>query len=165
VSAAYDAGEWSDLFVATAGATAALAGLLFVAVSINVDRILSFKGLPERALETLLILLGALVVSVLCLAPVETGTLGWLLLVAGVVALVAVTRLERISRPARHDRSSRAAAGQLVLAGVGTVPYVVGAISLIAEAGGGLYWILAGVIGGVVSAVANAWVLLIEILR
>jgi hypothetical protein len=27
VSAAYDAGEWSDLFVATAGATAALSGL------------------------------------------------------------------------------------------------------------------------------------------
>jgi modulator of FtsH protease len=128
VSAAYDAAEWSDLFVATAGAAAALAGLLFVAVSINVERILSFRGLPERALEALLVLLGGLIASVLCLAPVETDTLGWLLLVAGVALLGAVVRLERVSLPARHDRSAPAAAGQLALAAIGTAPYLVGAI-------------------------------------
>jgi modulator of FtsH protease len=165
VSAAYDAAEWTDLFVATAGATAALTGLLFVAVSINVERILAFKGLPERALETLLVLLGGLVVSVLCLAPVATDTLGWLLLVAGVVLLGAVVRQERISLPQRHDRSARAAAGQLALALIGTVPHIVGGIGLIAEAGGGLYWVLGGIVGAFVSAAANAWVLLIEILR
>ena len=38
---AYDPSEWTDLFVATAGASAALAGLVFVAVSINLERILS----------------------------------------------------------------------------------------------------------------------------
>jgi hypothetical protein len=48
---AYDPSEWTDLFVATAGASAALAGLVFVAVSINLERILSFRGLPERALS------------------------------------------------------------------------------------------------------------------
>jgi hypothetical protein len=32
---AYDATAWSELFVATAGASAALAGLVFVAVSIT----------------------------------------------------------------------------------------------------------------------------------
>jgi len=41
---AYDAPEWTVLFVGTAGASAALAGLVFVAVSINVDRILKLEG-------------------------------------------------------------------------------------------------------------------------
>jgi hypothetical protein len=41
---AYDPTEWSDLFVANAGASAALAGLVFVAVSINIERILKFDG-------------------------------------------------------------------------------------------------------------------------
>jgi modulator of FtsH protease len=39
-----------------AGASAALAGLLFVAVSINVERIVHYKGLPERGVETLALL-------------------------------------------------------------------------------------------------------------
>jgi hypothetical protein len=66
---AYDPAEWSDLFVATAGASAALAGLVFVAVSINIERILGFRGLPERALETLLFLVSVLLVSVVGLVP------------------------------------------------------------------------------------------------
>ncbi len=40
-----------------------------------------------------------------------------------------------------------------------------GAISVLAEGGGGLYWIAAGILGALVGAVANAWVLLVEILR
>ena len=57
--AAYDPEAWSDLFVAAAGASAALAGLVFVAVSINIERILQYEGLPERALQTVLLLLAS----------------------------------------------------------------------------------------------------------
>ena len=51
---AYDATAWTDLYVAAAGASAALAGLVFVAVSINIERILALPGVPNRALQTLL---------------------------------------------------------------------------------------------------------------
>jgi hypothetical protein len=37
--------------------------------------------------------------------------------------------------------------------------------SLIIETGGGLYWTIAGIVFATAGAVANAWVLLIEILR
>ena len=59
MSTAYAPEEWKDLFVAMAGASAALAGLLFVAVSINVERIVKYEGLPERGIETLALLLAA----------------------------------------------------------------------------------------------------------
>jgi hypothetical protein len=42
----YQPERWHDLFVATAGAAAALAGLIFVAVSINLEQILKYPALP-----------------------------------------------------------------------------------------------------------------------
>jgi hypothetical protein len=44
---------WQSLFVAEAGAAAALAGLLPVAVSINLTRILEYPGLSAAADVTL----------------------------------------------------------------------------------------------------------------
>lgn len=60
---------WTDFFVADAGASAALAGLLFVAVSINLGRILEFSHLPLRAGEALVALLSVLFVATVGLVP------------------------------------------------------------------------------------------------
>jgi hypothetical protein len=46
-----------------------------------------------------------------------------------------------------------------------TVPFLIGAVSVIAQSGGGLYWLVAGIVLAITAAVANAWVLLVEILR
>ena len=108
---------------------------MFVAVSINVERILQFPGLPERALETVLLLL------------------------ASVMAVLSTRSLPEGSPPTAQ------LLGRLFLWAGGTVPFVVGGASLIAETGGGLYWIAAGILLGIVGGVANAWVLLVEIRR
>lgn len=162
---AYTTSEWSDLFVATAGASAALTGLLFVAVSINLERILSIDGLPERALATMTLLLGVVLVSIIGLIPGQsTSALGAELLVESIVATVAVGVLVARSRPGPGEPRSWLYS-RVFLAAIGTVPFVIGAVSIITETGGGLYWVAAGIIGAVFGGVANAWVLLVEILR
>ena len=60
---------WHDFFVAQVGATAALAGLLFVALSINVTQILKYSWLPARGSQTVVVLTGALFEASLALLP------------------------------------------------------------------------------------------------
>lgn len=167
--AAYNAAEWSDLFVACAGAAAALTGLLFVAISINLERILELSGLVERALESLVLLLGILVVSVIGLIPGQgRRALGIELLLAGSAMTIVVGVLLRTSLPLgwRHIRRRREwLAYRLGFAVPGTIPFVVGGASLLAASGGGLDWIAVGILGAFLGAVASAWVLLVEIQR
>lgn len=162
---AYDPGEWTDFFVAAAGASAALAGLVFVAVSINVERILQFRGLPERALATVLLLLSVVLLALICLIPGQSREA--LAAELFVVSLVFAGTILRLTSPARtdHDRSLAHIASHWLLVALGTIPFVVGAVSLFVESGGGLYWVAAGVVLATAGAVANAWVLLVEILR
>jgi len=60
---------WESFFVAQVGASAAVAGLVFVGVSINLDKILKYVGLPARAMEALVVLILVLVTSSLMLVP------------------------------------------------------------------------------------------------
>ena len=159
---AYEPEPWHDLFVAAAGASAALAGLVFVAVSINVERILAYAGLPERALAAVLLLLSVVLVSLVALIPGQSRValglelltlalafgllLGWLLRQHGDDARAFVVRRE---------------ASMLL----GLVPMAIGGVSLLAEAGGGLYWLAAGFLIAISVGVVNGWVLLVEILR
>jgi modulator of FtsH protease len=166
VSVAYDPEQWKDLFVAVAGASAALLGLLFVAVSINIERILSYKGLPERALETLMLLLGVLVVSIVGLMPDQSHVaLGLELLATAAVVAFVVLRLPAAYAEDTGKEPFQWRLSRLGVRLMGTVPLLVGGLSVLLEAGGGLYWIAAGVILAIIGAVTNAWVLLVEILR
>jgi hypothetical protein len=166
VSTAYAPEEWKDLFVAVAGASAALLGLLFVAVSINLERILSYEGLPERALEALLLLLGVLIVSIVGLVPGQSNVaLGLeLLAVAGLVAAI-ILRLPGTNAEGTDQEPTQWRLSRIGVRLMGTVPLLIGALSVLFETGGGLYWIVAGIVLAISGAVANAWVLLVEILR
>lgn len=46
-----------------------------------------------------------------------------------------------------------------------TLPFAIGELSVLATDGAGLYWVVFGMVGAIIAAVTNAWVLLVEILR
>ena len=69
----YATAGWENFFVAEVGAAAALAGLLFVAVSINLSKVLAHPQLPGRAGESLFILMGVLATATLGLVPGQTS--------------------------------------------------------------------------------------------
>jgi hypothetical protein len=161
---AYEAADWTDLFVAAAGAAGALAGLVFVAVSINIERILAGEGLPNRALQALMQILSVAVFSLLVLAPGQSNTALGLEMVAVALPLTLGSQW-LINRALRaRGRTSPLDPGRVVIA-AGTVPFLVAGASVIAEAGGGIYWVLAGAIAALIGGVLNAWILLVEILR
>src|ERR1700683_2915403 len=77
---------WTNFFVAEVGAAAALSGLIIVAISINLQRILSFPQLPGRAAEMLILLVGALTACSLALMPGQPlKVLGGEILAAGLL--------------------------------------------------------------------------------
>jgi hypothetical protein len=162
--ASYSALQWHDFFIGTIGAAAALTGLLFVAISINLEQILKYPQLPGRAAATLGMLVSALVVSGFALAPGQSiRALG---IEVACVAAVAAAQSVWVSlgkkRPGEPMSWQIEHLATLLLP---SLAIVVGGVILIGGTGGGLYWLLAGILFTFVSAAINAWVLLVEIKR
>jgi hypothetical protein len=82
---------WENFFIAQVSASAALTGLIFVAVSINLTRILSLPKLPNRALASLLLLLTILITSSLLLVPGQpVVVVGIEVLIVGLASWIVV---------------------------------------------------------------------------
>jgi hypothetical protein len=167
VSVAYDPGQWHDLFVAVAGASAALAGLLFVAVSINVERIVRYEGLPERGIEALAMLFVPLVVSIAGLLPGQTHVALGIELLAIAAILIGVMMRLPVARslPDGIETPPRYVFNRQAVRFSGTVLLTIGALAELIAVAGGLYWIAGAIVVLILGAVINAWVLLVEILR
>jgi hypothetical protein len=162
----YDAHEWVEFGVALAGAAAVLTGLVFVAVSINLQRVLEVQGLPGRAGESIVMFAGTLILSIALLLPGQSRTaLGIELIVGGTLLsiLLVLIPLPDLSRPTRQPLTWRIT--RIVLALVSSVPVIVSGVSLVAERGGGLYWLGAAFTLSLAAGLGNAWVLLVEVVR
>ena len=82
--------HWTSFFQSSSSATATLAGMLVVAISINLSRILEAPGLSGRAAEALIPLAGVAAISLLGLVPDQSIRLfGWETLAAGALTWVA----------------------------------------------------------------------------
>ena len=99
--------EWKDFNVAIAGATAALAGLVIVAASVNIADIVKSRTLTARLGSGIIMLVLALVASAVGLMPgISTVWFGLIVVVISLVALafqVSTARLLAIDRDARDQ--------------------------------------------------------------
>jgi hypothetical protein len=159
--------EWGDFLVAAAGAAGALAGLVFVALSINLNRILSLPGVPGRAGETVMLLAGALIAALLALIPGQSSAwLGLTLLAVGLLAWSVPTVIQIQTFRKRQYYTVQMAVFRFLLYQTATLPLLLSGLSL--QRGrptGGMQWLASFVVLSLIVALFNAWVLLVEIMR
>ena len=157
---------WAEFLLAEAAAAGALAGLVFVALSINLSRIIEAPGVSGRAAETLMVLGGALVASLIGLIPGQSADhLAFHLFLVGFFMWAIPTVIQVNAIRHRHYIRPAHAISRFIFHQVATVPMMLASLSLWGVPGGGLYWLGFGLIALLVLALINAWVLLVEIMR
>lgn len=158
---------WLPFFATAAGAAAALTGLIFVALSVNIARILEYWHLPARAAAAMGALMLILVSSLAALAPQPLVLVGGetLAFTAFVWWLEIDSARQLLAAVKANNRPWREFAVGTAMGQVQVVPYLVGGVVLAQGSAAGLYWLAAGAVMVFVLAVVNAWVLLVEILR
>src|SRR3954454_21018021 len=160
---AYDPAQWSDFALAQLGASAALLGLVFVGMSINLKEFVSTRLLVNRALEAIVLLASVLVAATAVLIPDQSSAVcGAELLVIGVLVSLVVLRLQAGIRQivvAHGDRGPTEASviSRRVVGFGGSVLILVAGVLLLAEVGGGLYWWPVAVVAAYLGALINAW--------
>jgi hypothetical protein len=160
------ASSWESFFVAQVGSSAALTGLVFVALSINLGQIVQEPMLVGRALEAVTVLVSPVIVGLAVLVPeVSLRTTGILVGFAALTASFVVNRLIVNNRASARERPLVEFRTRVVLAQLATLPAIVGAVILISGSDSGLYGIALGAAMGIVVGIIDGWVLLVEILR
>lgn len=158
--------DWAEFFSAEVSAAASLAGLVTVAISINLARIISYPHLPGRAIETLVGLVGLLLVASVGLVlgqPPEL--LGWEIVAIGSAMWLINVVLQVKARGAPVPGKTWAPVLRIVMGQAASLPFVIGGVVVILYGPAGLYWLLPGVVFCLIAGVLSTWVLLVEIMR
>jgi hypothetical protein len=162
-----DLAGWSAFFSTAAESSATLAGLVMVAISVNVREIIAYDHLPARAGAAISSLCLALVMSLAVMAPQPPMALAveidlaaawsWYMHIS--VGMKVIQGHRKIGRPTRNTIAS------LALGQVQVWPLTAAAVLLTLGHVAGIYCLAITVCAALVVSVINAWVLLVEILR
>jgi hypothetical protein len=155
--------QWSNFFVMVGGGAAALAGLIFVAMSINHHIIIGNKTHKNRAINMLSGFTAIFMASGVGLMGAQTpGALGleWLVLwlIATFIFIRGYTVAIRSGMSTIGLNAPRLAGGTLCY-----VAEVIGAIFLMLGYGSGLYIAAIGIIVLFAFLISGAWLLMIGI--
>ena len=132
--------DWQTLFAVQAGAAATLTGLVFVAVSINLPRIIETPGLPGRAAESMLQFLQVFFVSLAILIPRQRLTMFgceafFVAALAWLGQLVSQARYARM----RSGHPAKWLAQRVVTTHIASIPLFIASVMLMFGNSDGLY--------------------------
>jgi hypothetical protein len=151
------------MYGAVAAAAAAFAGLLFVALTVNLSRILPDAAHVARAREALAGLLSLLVLGLLVLIPGQGRD------ALGIELLGAAAVLVAISIPLQRQTIQRLPPGgrvrwalRMLPVNLATIAIAVAGACLLAGAGGGLYWLAGTVVVYIMRSAFDSWALVVE---
>jgi hypothetical protein len=157
LQSAYKPELWHEAFVMLGGASAALAGLIIVAVSVRADQLTGAPHLWMRGRNNTMSMISLTVASLLLLFPQPSTLAG--------AEMVALNLLSAAALPGpvvyyhlrhRTDVSIRVPVLAVVLYGVAAA----GGVSLILQKGGGIIWIACAYAAYLFLAPYNAYLLL-----
>jgi hypothetical protein len=153
---------WVTFGGAVAAVAGALAGLLFVALSVKGAALSQSPPLRSRAAQTLVLFMTSVLVAVVLVAPQSSTAVGGELVALAVLSGAALLTLDRraghASEPGVIRYVERFSPNTITALLVG-----VAGITLLAGAGGGLYWLIPAVVTSLVGGVVNAWLFLIRL--
>ena len=158
---AYVADRWHDVFVMVGSASAALMGLLFIALSLHVRPITRHPEMRGRARQTLASLLTVLALSLFMLIP-QSGTM----LGAELVVLAVADLWHRLPIQFSLVRSGLASTGsywRYPTFDLAILSILASGISLLVHGPLGLFILVPAVAVIIVLCTVNAWGLLVNI--
>jgi hypothetical protein len=155
--------DWQDFAEMTGGATGALTGLLFVAVSLNATRIAGHQGLRASAAQTLLLFIAPLVMAAVLLAPDQPDwVIGAELIVLGLAASWGLLRIGRAKHTLSDDDKALIAIFNNRTPNIMVMLlFVASGLTLACGQSAGLYLLLPATLVAMLSGILNAWFFLL----
>jgi hypothetical protein len=156
--------EWNDFAIVTGGASAALLGLLFVAVSLRIEVIARSDEVRGRSAQTLSLLLTGLLAAVLVTIPEQPRwVLGLEYLVLAAATAITAIVFVPWTRHAR-ERSMLMRILDVTTPNITTcVPLAAAGVVLLLDEQWGLYFLVPALIAVLAGGVWNAWLILVKL--
>jgi hypothetical protein len=155
--------DWQGFAEMTGGASGALTGLLFVAVSLNASRIGGHQGLRVSAAQTLVLFIAPLAVAAALLTPGQQDwVLGAELMVIGLVTSWILLGMRRAQHGLTDDDKqliaifNRRGPNVMVM-----LLFVASGVIVACGQPDGLYLLLPAALVALISGVLNAWLFLL----